>query len=135
MKRDESAEYREQAQTIGRYLADYQAIANMTTQEASAAVRTTPETWTAWTNGKRKPAERFARRIEKLFPGMVEVFKIYGTAVVWPRRRRNAEQKRKSHTNNLSAAQRRARLYQIEDRHRVMMARRKREERTSEYEA
>lgn len=145
-KRDESATYREQAQTIGRYLADYRAMSEHSVSEAACLIGATEATWQAWTSGKRKPAPKYARRIEKLFPGMAEVFALHGTGNPWPRRRRDAvtapssgaqqsEQAHKRRSKYLSAAQRRARRFLIEDRYRVLAARRKRNERiTNEQE-
>jgi DNA-binding XRE family transcriptional regulator len=141
-KRDESAEYREQAGTIGRYLADYRAMSERTVAEVACIVGATEATWHAWTSGRRKPAPKYARRIEKLFPGMAEVFAFHGTGLPWPRRKRDAvtapasgaqqsKQASKRRTSSMTAAALRQRLYLIEERHRVMQARRKRKERNS----
>jgi DNA-binding XRE family transcriptional regulator len=147
VKRDESAEYREQAGTIGRYLADYRAMSEHTVAEAACLVGATEATWHAWTSGKRKPAPKYARRIERLFPGMAEVFAFHGQGNPWPKRRRDgvmaprsgAETSKKAskrRTGSMTAAAKRRRLYLIEERHRVLLARRKREERmTNEQEA
>jgi DNA-binding XRE family transcriptional regulator len=140
--RDESAEYREQAKTIGRYLADYRAMSEYTVAEVACLVGATEETWHAWMSGKRKPAPKYARRIEKIFPGMAEVFAFHGTGNPWPRRRRDAvtapargaqqsKQASKRRASSMTAAAKRRRLYLIEERHRVMQARRKREERNA----
>lgn len=134
--RDPSAIYREQAQAIGQHLAECIEGAGLAKRAFARAVSVHENTLIAWLNGEHKPSAKYARRIEREFPGMVEVFELHGTGEVRiSKRRRLRDQYRKSKTKRMTAAGKRRRLYLIEERHRVMQARRKREEMTSEQEA
>lgn len=138
--RDPSAIYREQAQAIGQHLAECIASAGMSNTEAANELRVHEATMSAWLNGRHKPATRLAKRIQRLFPGMVEVFALHGMGELRisrrrPRTIRSRRAPRPGKAHNLTGPAERRRLYLIEERHRVMQARRKREEMTSEQEA
>lgn len=130
IERDAGAVYREQARIIGKRLDEEIAHARLSNRKTCKALRVHISTMTAWLNGEHKPAPNMARRIEKMFPAMAEVFALHGVGEMRLSKRRSLrEQSQKSKSNRLTAAGRRRRLYLIEERHRVMLARRKRQER------
>lgn len=135
--RDESAVYREQAQTIGQHLAECMEQSGLSRRSTARAVSVHEATLVSWLHGKQKPSPKYAKRIEREFPGMAEVFELHGTGEVRiSKRRKLRDQSRAGKSKRMTAAAKRRRLYLIEERHRVMQARRKREERmTNEQEA
>jgi plasmid maintenance system antidote protein VapI len=134
--RDPSAIYREQAQTIGQHLAECIASAGLSNADAACELQVHEATISAWLNGRHKPATRLAKRIQRVFPGMVEVFALHGMGELRisrrrPRTIRSRRAARPGKAHNLTGPAERRRLYLIEERHRVMQARRKREERNA----